>query len=348
MPFYRNSNNFTVDIAKPIGSTPALFKYVTSTNVSSKFYDNNIDVFTTILNTGYSSDFVGISEHQNTVGYSVGGTDISTYSIAPYIDSVSYPSGISNTNIPAWCTAIRVIMIGGGGDPTNTAKVPNDNSQNHDHNEYSIFNAKDSTRSTNTKQHDHTNKTYSKRDLVMFSKLGPPSGENNVPTVLNTTIRNEASKIQQLLNTINNFSKQGVFNVQFRQQHNNHEHGTGVQQLVGGAGGGFVYISSLSTQTYSQFNLLFNQSVKLQLNQNASSITVLNGQGNTPGQTQTSGQIQTQGSLVSYPGQAGQGPNGGNSGIGSSGFSTTLPYGKGGSGGGTGQGYYYRVYFLSS
>jgi hypothetical protein len=54
---------------------------------------------------------VNIDEKPVNMGYKVDGQDISNFCIAFYTDSTS--SG--GLNIPSWCKALRVIMIGGGG-----------------------------------------------------------------------------------------------------------------------------------------------------------------------------------------------------------------------------------------
>ena len=344
---YRTSSDLNLAITPTLTNSsydPYIFKLINSSSVSGKYKINNLDIFTLVVDTSYSSDFGGINENQSNTGYKVSGADISSYSIAPYVDSVNYPNGIAQTNLPTWCKYIRVIMIGKGGSGSNANNVhipanQQDVRDNHDH-----YRAQ---QGNHQQYHNHDHNKYNGNDNCYHEDYQ----QQNEQTT--HTRFNENGRIQSLIAGQQNTNT----------QHNYHSHGPSVNQDIkggGGGGGGFVYISSLSTNTYSQFQLSYAQTaVKLQLNNNAASVSVLDGGSAQQQNAGSGGLVQNQNvQIISNNGQAGtqgtQGTSGGNSGIVGQQYSTSLPYGKGGAGGSqnnnggaSGQGYYYRVYFLT-
>jgi hypothetical protein len=378
--FYRNSTIFNIDIAQPIGKYQSLFKYVTSTNVSGKLYYNNIDIFSPILKTSYSDFGGGISETQNTSGYLVNGVDISEYSIAPYIDSISYPNGISNTNIPAWCTAIRVIMIGAGGSGGQAQFAPQQQTDNHQ-NDLLLVQAHGQQSQLYTIIHEHvfSNQQQNSQGYGNHTAFGNPlqfASQQIQPQQIQISeygINNQSdnqynanqSNQRRAYQAQHNHNEQNDDNVRAAVVHrsNTQSHLGNYAAGGGGGGGAFVYISSLSTQTYSQFQLSYSSPfTNLKLNTNYTIQAKDGGSGGVQG-AGLGGSILNNISftnLVVSDGQIGQNgitgnTGGGSSGLISNGYTTQLSYGSGGAGGTSsntsgvaGQGHYYRVYFLSS
>jgi hypothetical protein len=87
----------------PISS---LVNCIKNTNSYNAYKNSGIS-----LNADYNDFTSTIIETPNSAfNYKYNGTDISTYSIATWVDS---NSGFSS--LPSWCTKIRAVLIGGGG-----------------------------------------------------------------------------------------------------------------------------------------------------------------------------------------------------------------------------------------
>ena len=78
----------------------------TYTDVSNNYFKN-------IKLTSKSPTFSGtINEKPNNSGYKYNGTDVSTFCIAPYVES---EGSTAYSSTPVWCTKIRAVLVGGGG-----------------------------------------------------------------------------------------------------------------------------------------------------------------------------------------------------------------------------------------
>ena len=95
--YYKRSTRIS-DICKSITNT--------NTGIYNTYFINlNIP-------TGGTTTFTStVDETPLTLGYQYKDTDISTYCIAAYVES----SGTAFTSVPAWCTKIRAVLVGGGG-----------------------------------------------------------------------------------------------------------------------------------------------------------------------------------------------------------------------------------------
>ena len=83
-------------------------KIITNVTVNNLFTNLGIP-----LNSGYTTDVTVLAnERPNAIKYTYNNVDISTWCIAPWVESVG---STAFTSIPAWCNKIRAILIGGGG-----------------------------------------------------------------------------------------------------------------------------------------------------------------------------------------------------------------------------------------
>jgi hypothetical protein len=78
---------------------------------------NNAFTNMTITTNPSSNNYTNINSTPNTFYYSINGVDITTYSIATFVEA----SSGSTTNMPSWCKNIRAVLIGGGGGSTPSA-----------------------------------------------------------------------------------------------------------------------------------------------------------------------------------------------------------------------------------
>ena len=83
----------------------ALSSLCTSINSTQSKFTNNLGI---TLNTSYTALSTGINEKPTKTGFYNAGTDISTYCIASYTEN--------SISIPTWCTNLRVVLMGGGGN----------------------------------------------------------------------------------------------------------------------------------------------------------------------------------------------------------------------------------------
>ena len=325
--FYRN----TIDIVVGSTASPPIIQYITE-NLTC-FTENGTDIFNIVptYDPTYSSDFggtIGIDEKPNTIGYSFQGTDTSTWSIAPYIDSTTVAS-FTQSNLPSWCKNIRVVTIGsGGGGGTINTNV------NHDH--YNNQNKQ------TDRAFDHSNQQE--------NNGGQRDGAQVQPTQLHPSIH------QNTGGQHHGRDHTGQNQAQDAYHYNDHVHDNINAATSGGGGGAGIYLTSISTQTYSQIQIQTTQGTVLSLSNGTTyTITAGGGSGMTAG-TVTSQGFEIQGSQISgpvqgygYTGNPGSQQSGGQNGINNSGddFSTILTYGDGilGASGNPG---YYRVYFLTN
>jgi len=304
-------------------------KYIT-TDTSSKFLFTSPSSSIAPLNTSYSTTFTSsINEKPNTLGFYVGNTDISNYSIATYVDG---SANVTSLSIPSWATSMRVILVGaggGGGKGVNPyqpgRQYQAQNNQNHEE----------------FLDHDGASWTTSQQG-------GPQQGyghsyENN----------DQDSRTKQGAST--------------KYQHN-HQHNVGYTAALqsgyvggGGGGGGFVYFNTTGINSVS---ISVGTSSGSHTYMTAGGTTYIAGGGNS-GQTSTAGVAENNSSsgsgITRSTGPAATGNPGGTSGIYSylsTNYTTTFTYGNGGPGGGSsgtngatnpgtdGNVGYYRVYYL--
>jgi hypothetical protein len=341
--YYRNS----IDIAQPYLNVTPLVKYiitskmigdVSGNTVNSSFTSSTSTTYTTgIFSTTSSSDFTNIDESPNTLYYTYQGTDVSEWCIASYVDS---STGLGT--IPSWCTNVRIILIGGGGD---AQRQQNPNNNVNQDNAHYISNQHDGLQNQSGKPNQHQAQTQ-------------PGNENNMENHQHGTSQHGN---HDGINHFHDTQNQQVNQI----HHNNNKANTDNFQQAGNGGAG-IYLTTISTQTYSQIEITAgqsNQSTILQLSSNSSNstayiITAGGAQQASVG-TITGQNIQTQGNNISinnqligygYSGASGQGSAVGVNGIANSQtYSTTLTWGDGGSSASTpGVAGYYRVYFLTS
>ena len=326
--FYRN----TVDIVVGSTTSPSIIHYITQ-NLTC-FTENGTDIFNIVptYDPTYTSVFegtIGVDEKPNRIGYSYQGTDISTWSIAPYIDGANGES-FTQANLPSWCKNIRVITIGGGG--SGTAAVHVNQNSNQDYYQHHNHVTPQTQNDDSSNQH-HVEVSYEVQN--QYDKPQPNSNHQNSGTTFNQN---------------NNYD-----------YHNHHQYNVN-QASTGGGGGAGIYLTSISTQTYSQIqiqNQLSTSQVSkptvLSLSNGTYTITAGGGINSTAGTVTTQG-FQIQGSQISgpvsgygYTGANGQSTTACQNGINNSqgAFTTTLIYGDGGEGKAGAAGYY-RVYFLTN
>lgn len=82
-----------------------LVRCIKDTNSYNAFENSGLTI-----NTGYNDFTSSLVEIPSNLNYEYANVDISTYSIATWVDS---NSGFSS--LPSWCTKIRAVLIGGGG-----------------------------------------------------------------------------------------------------------------------------------------------------------------------------------------------------------------------------------------
>ena len=341
--YYKTTNSIQTSIYPTLELPQAIIKIVTDNSlngVSNPYKSNDSYIFSSILDTSYTPDFTGINEKPNTVGYSVGGTDVSTWSIASYVDINTFPT-FSSDKIPSWCKAIRVIMIGGGG------------SKAQDFNQGPFY-----------KHYAHTPSVA----IIGASNTEVPGSDPNNSSY-NEPVDRKNDTIQQFQNQnvysvnqdlvmvfIRHWQQDNPsrhYNTRYNWEFHNHQ-GVEVDQYGihqtggGGGGGGAVYISSISTQTYSQIQISGTSSLTLSLN--GATIITCGAGGNGGAQTGgIGGTVSTPvgGFTPTFSNNGTSGDrygNNGNNGFRSDVYSTTLNVGNGGSGTGP----YYRVYFLTN
>lgn len=81
--------------------------YITNSSAYNSYTNLGIT-----LNTGYTSVFTSsVNEVPSNINYQYQNADISTYCIAPWVES----TGTKFTAVPSWCNKIRAVLIGGGG-----------------------------------------------------------------------------------------------------------------------------------------------------------------------------------------------------------------------------------------
>lgn len=103
MSYNYNGSNISTYIS---GITSANYS-----NFTSKFANSGI--------TSVSNDLgiAGISVVPSNINYSISGVDISTYSIAKYVDN----TGLTQAGIPSWCNHLRVVMVSSGNSTTGSS-----------------------------------------------------------------------------------------------------------------------------------------------------------------------------------------------------------------------------------
>ena len=357
--YYKTTNSIQTSIYPTLELSPAIIQIVTDNSlngVSNPYKSNDSYIFSSILDTSYTPDFTGINEKPNTVGYSVGGTDVSTWSIAPYVDINTF-STFSKEYIPSWCKAIRVIMIGGGGSKGEDSKNPDvyENNYTADWAEpvfggQGVWNADNGARDK-TNYDNYTANAINNRASFQAISEGGESQKQVVVHVKNCQNEND-SQINQIdvETNLQQNQQNGNYYVQY-QRKERIVGGTRVltyraQHKTGGLGGGgaAVYIGYISTETYSNIQISGTSSITLRLNNNNAIICNsgtnggnatrdVNGNGGEGGKTQ----IITPG-LVS-PTFSADGNTGGKNGFNDK---TKLDYGD------SDRGPYYRVYFLTN
>jgi hypothetical protein len=122
------SNYYKTDINLNKARLSDLIKYVKNANYTTSFGTSSLT-----LNTSYTSVFSNtINEAPNPLGYKYLGTDISTFSIATWVESAG---STTFTSIPTWCTKIRAVLIGGGGGAggSGTANIAHQTTGPHGH-----------------------------------------------------------------------------------------------------------------------------------------------------------------------------------------------------------------------
>ena len=138
-----------------------LTKYITNTNSYNSFENSGL----TLL-APYTSDFTSLVVEipNSNLNYEYLNVDISTYSIATWVDSAStFPS------LPSWCTKIRAVLIGGGGAGAQGSFSYNVQNNNHQNGQGQVSN-----------QHNHDN-----QDIYVGQSGGGGGGGGFV--FLNTT-----------------------------------------------------------------------------------------------------------------------------------------------------------------
>ena len=339
--YYRDSIDIAQTLVKYIITSKTIsttIGNVSGNTVNSSFTSSTSTTYTSgIFTTTSSSDFTNIDESPSTLYYTYQGTDVSEWCIASYVDS---STGVGT--IPSWCTNVRIILIGGGGD-VQSYQNPNNNVN-----------------------HDNAHYISTQIDIPNNSQILRPNDHNTDNTRNNGQDNKDNHQGVNTQSQINGTQTNITHHLKVNQtHHNNNNANTDHFQQAGGGGAG-IYLTTISTQTYNQIQIQTgqsNQSTILQLSSNSSNstayiITAGGAQQASVG-TITGQNIQTQGNTISinsqligygYSGASGQYTTGGLNGIvNSQQFSTILPNGTGGSSGSTsGIAGYYRVYFLTS
>ena len=139
---------------------------ITDTTVAGAFVGHGLST------AAHTPDFTSsIDEKPTTTNYKYQGTDISTYLIAPYVES----SGTTYSSIPSWCKNIRAVLIGGGGGGSNDIQqynlnqVLNQQNGNHDHHVANQQGLVD-------KQHHHS---FNQQDRNKIAALNQPANQQN-------------------------------------------------------------------------------------------------------------------------------------------------------------------------
>jgi len=328
-----SNSNFYRNIVDIVYGSPAIIQYFTNNIIC--FTHNNTNIFTSVYVSSYTPDITGIDEKPNTIGYSYPQnnveTDISTWSIAPYIDSTTVTS-FTQANLPTWCKNIRVVTIGGGGSGTPSSH----RNSNHDH--YINQNIRTDSGTGNHAQTQENNS--GQHDGVV----------PNPPTQVHPSIHVQPGANHQGHGQLEQSFKNDGYH------YNDHIHDNTNIASTGGGGGAGIYLTSIPTTYQIQIQTdESNKNTVLTLTGDIIyKITAGSGQGAVAGIV-TNDNFQIGGNTISgpvqgncYSGITGQ-SSAGQNGINNSGglYSTTLPYGDGGLGA-TGATGYYRAYFLTN
>ena len=335
-------------------SISTIVKCITNSTVNACFVGSGQITLTTTYTSTFSAR---VNEKPSELSYQYQGTDISTYCIAPYVES---SGSTAFTSVPSWCTKIRSVLIGGGGGGGRGGTQYNVDLNEHYIIRYELFDLV-------YYQHQQVHHDF-------YVDPGPP-------LQINPAVQQDQTTAQQ------NIQYQPQY---FHRDQNQHFNG---QSGGGGGGGGYVYLNtyqigtgyaSVSVQlgtggagadsvTTSKGNagggtvLTLPGSVTItagggaggQTGGQASSSADGSGGGNvgSGGTVQTGGVQLTTGDYKN--GNAGQTTTGGTSGFAGSAYTTTTfdgyGYGDGNDGGATagsiagttGNNGYYRIYFLT-
>jgi hypothetical protein len=376
--YYKTTNSIQTSIHPTfdptLGVSSSIIKIVTDNSlngVSNPYKFNDSYIFSYILDASYSSDFTGIDENPTTVGYSVGGTDVSTWSIAPYVDINHFPT-FSSDKIPSWCKAIRVIMIGKGGTGGQSYNKPDTDEGEQKDDKWTTVIAGQQYNETTDKHEGpgvfgpHLTEALRKEETPNGGELyigqhqhkntpGFEQHQNNTMIGFNKNVQSDTNRIvnEGLFKTYNVQTQKHYYLQYVWERHQNRDRTQFLIQQTGGGGGGggAVYIASISTETYPQIQIDGASSIILKLNGNNAVICNPGGDGAGSSKVGVGGTVTTQGFTPTFSANGRPGTNGygGNNGFNSvAGYATTLQTGKGGGSSTSGTGPYYRVYFLTN
>jgi len=316
-------------------SLSTLCKGITTSNYGASF--NSLGL--TLVTIDTVSSTTAVNEKPNNLGYLLNGTDISTYCIAPYVES----TGTNNySSIPSWCSGIRTVLIGGGGTGTaGSVGTVGTNAEAYQINYTAIH-------------YDHKD---NKGGQSSQNNWGPTVGVDiNFPPGHNSAHTDNSNYQQKYVNYNTTHSN---FAGQFNQQKG--------ADGAGGGGGAFIYLNNIPVQSNNtQIQIQAggaNQGSKLTLGGTASVIYTAGAGGNATGSTVgAAGSYSIQGTnpyeIVNAGGSTASTRTGGSSGFYQ--YSSSFASGNGGNGtsgvgaGETvtsavgGQAGYYRIYFLTN
>lgn len=265
--------------------------------------------------TNYSSQFQNITETPNTTNYKYQNSDLSTFSIASWIETTASTS----ISLPTWCNKIRAVLVGAGGGGGAGQNA-----------------------TTNTNQHTHT---------AAYSAI---TSYNQVQVAEQQTIHRHNSynaslfnqeQFQQFDQRVPAYSYTTANYTQYPAvQTDSHSYTAGTAG-GGGGGGGFIYLNELDVASNKSISIQVGTGGSASSAGNSTVLTINSSStytapGGNGGQSTTSGSASatTTTGTINISGGSGSTGTGGKSGVTSqttqySNNTTIVALGSGGSGG---------------